>query len=593
MKDKKTKKTSIERNYTEEFKKSKCSTKGSPSKEDYTRDQEDRQRNPSFLVKNGPTFIQDEKKLDCDERKAKLSSSVKLVKESSVGLYDDQKTRKKRHPQRKKRTKSEQKSRRLRWRKKQDLDVQEGKRLLGKNGNSSESRFYQSKEISTMEKYSIGYLKDLDRKEEEKRERKEALKREKLEKKIQRGRRMAFQRFRSPYTSHKCCGRYSLFEITKGLVDFPVKVKVNEDNARVTGVATCSSPWCVECGISRMAQRAHRIDCYINDILDESPPLFRLENGRSVVYSRIWFFTPTVLRHWDLRHQVLQTRRGWKGIKNYNDYRRKNGEYTYETARAVDGTFKPWLEDIYHCHYHTIIVFSDHIDEAEAKRRLVDPWCDTLSDATSVSAQDLKPVVNQQGFDEGSIGLYLAKAGGLGAELAGTSATKKGRRDKGWSFSDLIDKAALYEREEPGIYTKIYREFLKDIKGTNCVTFSRGWPKYEEEEKVEKPCVEITINTYWLARVLREQSIITILLYGAYISNENWIIRDFQRIMRAGSDDDCDSLCLEIGFTPHGLCKSWRYLWEEWLRLAKSKLDLSFLSFGPQNVNPRNSLVRI
>jgi hypothetical protein len=425
---------------------------------------------------------------------------------------------------------------------------------LGQYGNSSESRIVPNKLSSIVSDAS-----------------EEASKRKRLEyiEELKRARReLSFQRLYSPYISHRCCSLYSIAEKSQGLIDMPVKLLIEEKDARLSGMCVCDSPWCRKCSWKCTADRASRINLGVKNALD------RWDSGESE--ESVWFFTPTVKRHHDVENQKLQLRRGWKTVKNYNDYRQRIGLYTYDTVRAIDITFKPWLEDVYHTHYHILVIFSDTPSVDEARRRLSGPWCEALEGVSLEDCQDVVRIV-RTAEDPDAMGIcrYIAKMSGLGLELSGTATTKTG--NKGLSFAELLANGTKYG----GHYIDIYQDFLKGIKGTNTCNFSGDWPKLDEDGIIrEEPKVEIEIPPYWRWRVLPNQSSVTLIMYSAYKFNKWYIIRDFERMMACTDWKEVDRLCRDIGFSPHPFCDSKRYLWETWWNASRMVLGLEDCFFS-------------
>ena len=128
-----------------------------------------------------------------------------------------------------------------------------------------------------------------------------------------------------------------------------------------------------------------------------------------------------------------------------------------------------------------------------------------------------------------------------------------------------------------GRYTEVYQEFLTEIKGSNPLTFSGEWPKLEEDEEAveeKESKVRIEIPPYWQRTVIRNQSVLTVIMYSAYLNNKFYIIRDFKRMMACKNVKEVNRLCEEIGFSPHYFCGSKQYLWETWWQASRMVLKL-------------------
>ena len=393
-------------------------------------------------------------------------------------------------------------------------------------------------------------------------------KEEKIENLKQFRREVAFQRKYSPYISQRCCHNHSISNKSNGNVDLPVALEIREDDAVITGLVTCKSPTCrhLSCSWSKTIQRAKRIEKGIKGFLHQA----EFEGtGHSV-----WFITLTGRRHHEVDHPKLRMRKGWKSIQNHNNNR--SNEYSYHTVRGLDYTFKPFLRDVYHLHIHAIFVFDDNPTKAEVMRRVVDPWVRGMGGSALGSCQDIKRIYYQgeePGDDAGitKVSRYIAKGTCMGIEVSGSSTMKTG--NKGISFKELLTEAT----NNGGRYTEVYQEFLTEIKGSNPLTFSAEWPKLEEEEEAveeEESKLRIEIPPYWQRTVIRNQSVVTVIMYSAYLNNKFYIIRDFKRMMACKNVKEVNRLCEEIGFSPHYFCGSKQYLWETWWQASRMVLKL-------------------
>ena len=487
----------------------------------------------------GQVFSRESKKLSRKHRRANLKRSGQKVIASSVGLCDD-------HMFVEGIASVREKVSEGNWK---------GSVGLGNNGNSSESRYYPTGKLPELMADSVLSAKSLKKRIKKK----ELTKEERIENLIQMKREMAFQRKYSPYNSHMGCGTRTISDVTNFLVDLPMTLEIGKNESKFSGLAKCNSPWCRDCGRSRVYERASRISNHINTALFDG-------------HSSCFFPTFTLKRHSDLLHQKLLCRKGIKAVQNHLNYLVKKGEFTYDMARAIDITFKPFLDDVYHLHLHVVVIFSDRPSMEEARERLIKPWCEALGDFALESVQDMQRIMIPDSVeDTGGLGMYMAKAGGLGLELSASSRTKRGR--KGLSFSELVTHGA----NEGSRYREVYREFLSEIKGTNTLTFSRKWPKYEEEPTEAKENVyEIEIPRYWQRKVLQNQSPILILIYAAYYRRKPWIIRDFEFLMRrAITYESCEDLSEKLGFTKNIDYRNGReYLWDLWYNNAFQELGL-------------------
>ena len=138
------------------------------------------------------------------------------------------------------------------------------------------------------------------------------------------------------------------------------------------------------------------------------------------------------------------------------------------------------------------------------------------------SCQDIQRIYYQgeePGDDAGitKVSRYIAKGTCMGIEVSGSSTMKSG--NKGISFKELLTEAT----NNGGRYTEVYQEFLTEIKGSNPLTFSDEWPKLEEEEESveeKESKLRIEIPPYWQRTVIRNQSVLTVIMYSAYLNNK-------------------------------------------------------------------------
>ncbi len=408
---------------------------------------------------------------------------------------------------------------------------------LEQYGNSSESRIVPNLTTSLL-------LEEIEEEEAKLRIQKQQEKEEKIALAIQARKEMACQRLFSPFKSMRSCGKWTIKQLSLGKVETPLEIWIDDDDSRLRGMASCDSAWCRNCAKKRVAERALKISQYIM-------PIIQGEESGSV-----WFYTGTVPRHHDIDHQKLQTRRGAKAVKNALDYQVKKGRFSYQAVRSLDITFKPWLEKVYHCHYHWIIVFSDNPSPQEAYKRLVRPWLRAIK-GTSSKSQDLQEIISEDEAHAKS--RYVAKKAGLalGLEIASSATTKTG--NKGISFAELLTLATDEKRESVGMYRRVYIEFLEGIKGSNTITFSRDWPEPESEEE-EAAKLIISIPEYWESMVAASSSEITFILYYGYLWNRYDIIRDFERLMSCENREQLEELATAAGLTVFSRLFVWQRL---------------------------------
>ena len=144
-------------------------------------------------------------------------------------------------------------------------------------------------------------------------------------------------------------------------------------------------------------------------------------------------------------------------------------------TRAIDVTFNPYIREIYHLHYHCIIMAPEKGLEA----KLTQIWTKALT-GTSKKSQWIEEIKHVE-----KVSKYTAKMAGLGLELVSGFTSKKGKHKQTFSLPQIMEQA-IHHPEKDNIFRDIYRQYLLEIAGTRMVTFSRNWVNLIEENQIEE-----------------------------------------------------------------------------------------------------------
>lgn len=313
-------------------------------------------------------------------------------------------------------------------------------------------------------------------------------KNEELRNKEKRNSLRKIQRKLAPSTSMRRCNLIPIDIATRKVLSDDTEIMsiaIDKQGYRFQGMVTCNNPYCVTCSKVRMTQRAKRIHEGIKE-------LKKTHKG--------YFVTLTMPRSNSINKQLDMVRLGWKNIQRKLD--RAGYKKKYQTVRGLDLTFSPIAgTGTYHLHIHAIFMIQNKIPysriglpflekystaESEQINKLItSAWIGSVKDA-QLQSQKIELIHNEE-----KLSWYVSKMSSIAFELSYGN-QKETRTHKSLSLPELME----YTEESPWA-VKTYQDFLSGMKGKKTITFSRGWPKVEEEEPEEKESVIIKINKAW------------------------------------------------------------------------------------------------
>ena len=396
----------------------------------------------SFEAKSGHTYFRNEKKLDYEERKAKLSQPGFEVKVYSDGLCDDQKIEKK----------PVQKRSWRRWTKESRLLDNIGDYVPMSSVIRSNSPLYGA--------YNL-YLS----KENE----------EKIRRQEERLRLIECQRTFHHSKSCRNCNQVPILKARNEIElesDIVTTIKVSKEGYGFAGLTTCDNGFCVHCSSKKRKERVERITHGCN-VLEADGFL----GG---------FATLTQARHDYLLFQLECQRRGYRNIQR----RLARTGWEYEIVRGFDSTFSDdEALGTNHLHIHALIYVKGEGATQEALNQLVkEAWLGSIPEAEP-QCQDIQPIESKE-----KLAGYIAKTAGLSLELS-SGQTKEAKSWKSKTLPQLMKEATDGSKWAQ----KTYTEFTRDSAGLQMLTFSNGWPKPPEEEEEEEEFIgwELDVPYLW------------------------------------------------------------------------------------------------
>ena len=270
-------------------------------------------------------------------------------------------------------------------------------------------------------------------------------------------------------------------------------ISVDRQGYRFKGMVTCNNAYCVTCSRVRMTQRAKRIYEGIKELRET-------HQG--------YFVTLTMPRSNSIKKQLDLVRLGWKNIQRKLD--RSGYKKKYQTVRGLDLTFSPIAgTGTYHLHIHAIFMIQDPQDDIN--ELITSAWMGSVKEA-QLQSQKIELIQNEE-----KLSWYVSKMSSIAFELSNGN-QKETRTHKSLSLPELME----YTEESPWA-VKTYQDFLLGMKGKKTITFSRGWPKLEEEEPEETESEIIKINKAWYDAIYNKLDDIGIRLWAD-------INRGYQRV---------------------------------------------------------------
>ena len=272
-----------------------------------------------------------------------------------------------------------------------------------------------------------------------------------------------------------------------------MKIAVDKQGYRFKGMVTCNNPYCVTCSRVRMTQRAKRIH--------EGLKILKPTHSG-------YFVTLTMPRSNSIDHQLKMVRLGWKNIQRKLD--RAGYKKKYQTVRGLDLTFSPIAgQGTYHLHIHAIFMIEEPKDDIN--ELITSAWIGSVKEA-QLQSQKIELIKNEE-----KLSWYVSKMSSIAFELSNGN-QKETRSHKSLSLPELME----YTEESPWA-VKTYQDFLRGMKGKKTITFSRGWPKLDEEEPEETESRIIPVSKGWYDSIYNKLNDIGIRLWVD-------INRGFQRV---------------------------------------------------------------
>jgi hypothetical protein len=285
-----------------------------------------------------------------------------------------------------------------------------------------------------------------------------------------------------------------------------ISVIISDKGARFGGVARCGSQWCIECASFAKEGRIKRIGRWLDEV--------HTQENQDEGY-QAYFITLTIPRSGDPYQQLDALQKGWKDLQGRVSYRLKKQGIKFDFVRGLDVTFKPDTKRQYHCHLHVIMVLRGPFDGGKKYRDFAHMvsycWTDIQVKNKQGSrdiAQRIEPIEADNGISR-----YLVKFEGLANEIANF----QGKDGKDWEsrgFWGLVGD--VYRGCENSL--KCYRVFLDAVAGRRTISFSRQWPKVEQEEEgeeVESDIIEYAVSIGWYL-LIKENSAIDLFLLCAF-----------------------------------------------------------------------------
>ena len=253
--------------------------------------------------------------------------------------------------------------------------------------------------------------------------------------------------------------------------------------SRFSGVQTCNRWFCPCCSSKRTAEHEERVR-----------GLFRA--SKDLGYTNL-FLTLTIPRSNDIEESLSVLQKGWHGLINSLRMmirRRKGSDYDGSEVwftKGLDVTFRksPHI-GIFHPHYHIILGIKQSlvgsIGKAEIVRKLLSFWRkSTIKQGVSVSDEAQKIVDADSGPGLSSYITKVCKEQTISWEI--TSKRKLGRAKETFGFFELMKMI----KENPTDSLKwVYKSFLKAVKGSRMVDYSRNTGSWEITGEEEPSSIE-------------------------------------------------------------------------------------------------------
>ena len=287
-----------------------------------------------------------------------------------------------------------------------------------------------------------------------------------------------YQRSAAPNKGMRLCQTQSIEAIRKATEEYIVErpaglpyasLHINARGYMWSGLASCNSGYCVHCARVRSSQRQARIEQGIKALYREG-------------YTS-YFVTLTMPRSSSIANQLQSTRLGWRNIQRALDRKYKTKECkNYHTVRALDVTFAK-SKDTYHLHVHSIIAIRTLDTEEDVNDLISKAWTGSV-DGSERWCQKVEQVHSAD-----KLATYCSKMAGLALEITAGYA-KSARAHASYSLPEIMSLAISGDKWAHGTY----RDFLRAISGKKTLTFSRGWPDEEEEDKEPKEEERVIID---------------------------------------------------------------------------------------------------
>lgn len=294
---------------------------------------------------------------------------------------------------------------------------------------------------------------------------------QRIQEKILRKHLFNYQREKAPAKAMRTCQRVPIEIIsnkTNKEEETVVTIEINKSGYKIKGMATCNNPNCISCANYRKSERAERVELGIYELqLQGYTP---------------YFVTLTQPRSNNLVKQLENTKLGIRNIQRKLD--RKKLEY--ESVIAKDITFSnAQNKGTYHMHIHAIFMIKSDYSDNAIDTFISDAWRGSVKTA-QMQCQKVERVKCKT-----KLSRYVAKMSGLAMEI-GSQITKRS-----WASMSLIQ---LMINAMDGDYfcEKTYQEFLAIMKGKKTLSFSRNWPKFEEDSiKIEEDKITLEVPAIW------------------------------------------------------------------------------------------------
>ena len=297
----------------------------------------------------------------------------------------------------------------------------------------------------------------------------------------------------SPISSQRNCG---LHPIPDPEGASPPLLVVKSKGAHFSGLATCGNQFCPDCMGAARGARAARIQGGIQ--------------GARAAGMEPYFVTFTSARSRSASSQIESHSAAWRAFTKAVHYELKKSGSKMHYVRSHDVTFRPHSRDVFHNHFHSVIVLDGRYPDFSGL--LARSWAKAAKRQNlrvSLEAQDIQAVTE---MTEEAVAAYGAKWWGIDKELS-AFAQKEGRKSSAtgeMSYGWMELMGLCHDGAEQAI--RAYRAHLTATASKKTMVFSKDWKELEEmappaeeeeleEEEENKELWSIHVPLAWWPKV--------------------------------------------------------------------------------------------